>query len=254
MQTHATNLTYHCSLIVPLQITTQRAIVARLRLPAMKSALLFSAALLTTISLAQSPPEVPTSRQPVGVRLAGHASRGDKIWSFEIVMEGFDLYYSKEWDGQQNPAGLTPSNSGFVEVSLIVGDFDGAMSKSWSQLGSREGGNSGLNGPDIAKIGRRLWSGNTFRGVVPDELREAVEYGHFIEEFSTPVSMNHFITPCVILWTDNSSPMPDKTPLTPLKRLNSITTEIRSFLPMQKNNISLARTQPKLQRPQARSH
>jgi hypothetical protein len=36
---------------------------------------------------------------PVGVRLTGLASwnGGGQAWPFEIVMEGFDRYYRKEW-------------------------------------------------------------------------------------------------------------------------------------------------------------
>jgi hypothetical protein len=43
------------------------------------------------------------------------------------------------------------------------------------------------------------------------DLRAEIQYGHYLEEFRKPISLDHFPLPCTILWTNNTSSMPQKT-------------------------------------------
>lgn len=136
---------------------------------------------------------------PVGVHLTGHASWNNQTRQFEIVMEGYDYYYRKEWSGDQEH--IKPDSRGFYIIALAMGDFGGETSLSWNELNSgRGGGNYAKDGKERAFVARRLWRGDTFRGIPPDELRESLEYKRHIEEFLAPVSLEHFPTPCVIKW------------------------------------------------------
>jgi|ERR1700722_783943 len=146
---------------------------------------------------------------PTGVRLTGRASKANQSWQFEIVMEGFQLYYRKEWSGEQDRS--RPRSQGFFSVDLVIDDFDSKTGDTWGDFGSKGGGGTGTSGKGTAEVARRLWQGNRFRGVAADELRELVEYGHDTEEFLAPVSRKNFRVPCAIKWTDNTSSMPNKT-------------------------------------------
>ena len=121
---------------------------------------------------------------PVGVRLTGHASwnGGGQAWPFEIVMEGFDRYYRKEWFPQQTNHIVQSKTAPKEGVYLAIDDF--------------------YDSKDRAYVARRLWQGDKFRGVASDELREVVEYGHYTEEFLAPVSRKRFPKPCVIKWAE----------------------------------------------------
>jgi len=168
------------------------------------TAFVLSGALFNVTGIARGAPV------PVGFRLTGHASMDNRIWQFEIVMEGYDLYYRKEWSGDQDPA--KPGSEGYYIVALAMTDFGGEIGRSWSMLdGGRGGGHSSENGRDMAEVARRLWQGDKFRGVATDELREMLEAGHDTEEFGTPISQDNFPIPTVIKWTDNTSSMPNKT-------------------------------------------
>jgi hypothetical protein len=125
-----------------------------------------------------------STSSPVGVRLTGHASwnGGGQAWPFEIVMEGFDHYYRKEWQPAQTNLGVALKTASPVIVALAIDDF--------------------YDSKDRAYVARRLWQGDKFRGVASDELREVVENGHYTEEFLAPVSREHFPKPCVIKWAE----------------------------------------------------
>jgi hypothetical protein len=73
-----------------------------------------------------------------------------KSHPFEIVMEGFDRYYRKEWSGKQEK--IKAEDAGFWMVQLVVGDFGGGKSLSWREFGSRGGGNYG----EIGECARRF--------------------------------------------------------------------------------------------------
>ncbi len=166
-----------------------------------------------TFDLSLSEKQLRESEQgkgkPVGLRLAGRAEIGGKSHQFEIVMEGFDRYYRKEWAGEQEEG--KAQAAGFWMVQLVLGDFGGGKSQSWGEFGSRGGGNYGENGKTEAAVARRLWTGDEFMGVPRGNLRAEIQYGHYLEEFREPVSRDHFPLPCVILWTNNTSSMPQKT-------------------------------------------
>lgn len=160
-------------------------------------------------SQGENPKEPERILAPVGLRLTGRAEKNGPSYRFEIVTEGYDCYYRKEWAGEQEQR--KPEGTGFWRVSLIVDDFGGAMGKSWGEYGGRGGGNYGENGKDQAEVARRLWTGDRFTGVTRDKLRAELESGHYIEEFRVPVSRDRFSVPCVIRWTDNTSAMPKNT-------------------------------------------
>jgi hypothetical protein len=147
--------------------------------------------------------------KPVGLRLTGRAEISGKSHPFEIVMEGSDRYYRKEWAGEQE--NIKTGDAGFWMVQLILGDFGGAKSLSWGEFGSRGGGSYGENGKTEAAVARRLWTGDEFTGVPRGNLRAEIQHDHYREEFREPVSLDHFPLPCVILWTNNTSSMPQKT-------------------------------------------
>ncbi len=157
----------------------------------------------------QPPKEQRKDGTPVGLRLTGRAEKSGQSWQFEIVTEGYDYYYRKEWAGEEEHR--KPADTGFWRISLIVGDFGGAMSKSWGESGARGGGNYGDNGKDQAELARRLWTGNRFTGVTRDKLRAELGSDHYVEEFRVPVSHDRFSVPSVIRWTDNTSAVPEKT-------------------------------------------
>lgn len=163
---------------------------------------------LSVILLASYCPAVSKAaeREPVGLRLSGHAKKYGKTFQFEIVMEGFDRYYRKEWSGDQKER-ETP---GFVTVEVIVGEFAFTMGRSWSDRGER-GGGSGQDGKYAGAVARRLWDGERFTGVSSSSLRAEVEHGHFIEQFCKPISRDKFPAPCVVEWTDPHSGMLEKT-------------------------------------------
>jgi hypothetical protein len=155
-------------------------------------------------------PETSASAQnnPMSLRLEGHGEIGTNIFQFEIVMDGFDRYYRKEWAGEP----VVSEGVGFFDVHLIVGEFGGTTHKSWGNDGARGGGDYGeAVGKNMGELARRLWSGDKFIGVSHGNLRAEIEDGHYVEEFHEPISPNQFPLPSVILWTDNTSPMPQKT-------------------------------------------
>src|SRR4051812_45810041 len=86
----------------------------------------------------QNPKEQGRRGDPVGFRLTGRAEKDGQSWQFEVVTEGSDCYYRKEWSGREEPRNV--DGTGFLLVSLVDGDFGGKMSKSWSALGVRGGG------------------------------------------------------------------------------------------------------------------
>jgi len=157
----------------------------------------------------QNPKEQGRRGDPVGLRLTGRAEKNGESWQFEVVTEGSDCYYRKEWSGKEERHDVEGER--FWQVSLIDGDFGGARSKSWGEFGVRGGAHSGKNGKDRAELARRLWTGTRLTGVAPDKLRTALESDHYVEEFDVPVSHDRFSVPCVIRWTDNTSAMPKKT-------------------------------------------
>ena len=106
-------------------------------------------------------------------------------WPFEIMMEGFDRYYRKEWFPQQTNRIEVLKTAPPDLVALAIDDF--------------------YDSKDRAYVARRLWQGDKFRGLASDEMREVVEYGHYTEEFLSPVSREHFPNPCVIKWMDGPS-------------------------------------------------
>ena len=107
-----------------------------------------------TLDLSLSEKQLRESAQgksePVGLRLTGRAEIYGKSHPFEIVMEGFDRYYHKEWAGEQETA--KAESTGFWIVELVLGDFGGAKSLSWGEFGSRGGGRYGENGKTEAKV------------------------------------------------------------------------------------------------------
>src|ERR1700677_3843987 len=76
---------------------------------------------------------------PTGVRLTGHASKANQSWPFEIVMEGFELYYRVET--HPKPKGLEAKSMWVDPVRVTVAIDDAGDSK------------------DRAYVGRRLWQG-----------------------------------------------------------------------------------------------
>jgi hypothetical protein len=156
----------------------------------MKPKLLLCLALVLSAGLFACSNIARCADEPVGVRLTGHASFNGQAWPFEIVMEGYDRYYRIEWHPKPKDNIIQESKSANVppiQVVLAIDDL--------------------YDSKDRAYVARRLWQGDKFRGVAADELRELVEYGHHAEEFLTPVSLEHFPTPCVIEWTDDFSPI-----------------------------------------------
>ena len=128
---------------------------------------------------------IHSSNEVVGARLTGHASWNGQSWPFEIVMEGYSRYYHKETypkpTNNFDQAKMSPAFGIWAAID-DVGD-------------SRDRG----------YVARRFWRGDTFCGVAPDELRDLVEYGHYVEEFTSPVSFDHFPIPSVVKWTDSDS-------------------------------------------------
>jgi hypothetical protein len=163
---------------------------------------LFLVLLFTLMSSGLAPadasvPVVP----PVGLHLTGHVvSQNGTTWQFEITMEGQDLYFKKEWDGDQENKSAT--SKGFWSVEMAQGEFVGNTSMSWDpEYGAKGGGSSTeRDGRARGLLARRLWQDSRFRGVKADELREAIEDGHDTEEFSQPIPSDSFPVPLKIYW------------------------------------------------------
>src|SRR5258708_11208686 len=85
----------------------------------------------------QNPKEPGRRGEPVGLRLTGRAEKNGQSWQFEVVTEGSDCYYRKEWSGKEDRRDV--EGTGFWLVSLIDGDFGGKRSQSWSEFGVRGG-------------------------------------------------------------------------------------------------------------------
>lgn len=126
-----------------------------------------------------------SSNEVVGVRLTGHASWNGQSWPFEIVMEGYDRYYRKET--YPKPTNNILQSKSFTAVGIWCAVDDAGDSK------------------DRGYVARRLWRGDRFCGIVRDELRDLVEYGHYTEAFTTTIALDHFPIPCVLKWTDNTA-------------------------------------------------
>lgn len=146
------------------------------------------------------------SKEIVGIRLAGHTENDSgRAWQFEIVMEGHDLYYRKEWGGvAPDPEGRFDAE-GFYEKILCVDDFYKCDGESWGSFGGRGGGVSGQGGKNSSAVARRLWNGATFAGITDGKLSDSLEGDHFEEKFSGAISPAHFPVPCNIVWTDKTS-------------------------------------------------
>jgi hypothetical protein len=120
--------------------------------------------------------------------MTGHVNQHGKDYQFEIVMEGFDRYCRKVWTGDEGKG-----EAGYRFVRLILGEFYAEHSDVWGGLGRRGGGNSSeQDGKQVAEVGRRLWTGDKFTGVSRESLRAGYE------EFSEPISSDHFPLPCVM--------------------------------------------------------
>ena len=147
------------------------------------------------------------SKEIVGIRLTGHAEgESGRTWQFEIVMEGHDLYYKKEWGGvAYDPEGPHEAE-GFYERMLFVDDFYKCDGQSWGFFGSRGGSVSGQGAKSRAAAARRLWNGATFTGITEDKLIASLESHHFEEKFSDAISPVDFPAPCKITWADKTSP------------------------------------------------
>lgn len=160
------------------------------------------------------------ANDPVGVHLAGHlagAGPNGQITRFEIYMEGHDQYYGKEWSGPQDFAYGSPHVStdpqvvSSCQVELIMGETGGIMGH-WRGHLMDEGGPGVMDRPGkyMLEVGRRLWRGDKFQGVCPENLREAMgQPGFQIEEYSTPISASNFPRGCTITWTDLAQPAPN---------------------------------------------
>jgi hypothetical protein len=134
---------------------------------------------------------------PVALRLAGRVRQeGHSDWRFEIIMAGHDRYYRKEWSGDQD------AESGFWSIDLVVGDFWGRSSQSWSERGSRGGGSSGGGGKGSPQVARRLWVGPKLVGGTKDQVRWADE--RHAEDFGLPTAVVKVRIPTVIRWTDRT--------------------------------------------------
>lgn len=163
----------------------------------------FSFLLLFLLPLC-APAKADTGTPAVGLHLTGHASNGQQTWQFEIVMQGHDHYFRKEWDGKQDNPSMENQDQGFWRVEMAQDDFGGKMSQAWDFTGN--GGSKGggsyneTGGKSMGMVARRLWQDDKFRGVKPDELREAVEDGHILEEFSAPILPGGFPVPLTIRW------------------------------------------------------
>lgn len=137
------------------------------------------------VGCAKSADTVRSSGEAVGMRLTGHASWNGQTWPFEIVMEGYARYYRKET--YPIPTNRLNEAKSFVPFGIWVAIDDAGDSR------------------DRGYVARRLWRGDRFCGVAPDELRDLVEYGHYVEEFTMPISFEHFPIPCAVKWTDSTS-------------------------------------------------
>ena len=160
--------------------------------------------------IAATPVAARQHGEPLGCRLAGTVTLGNSERPFEIVMEGADRYYCLE--------GTIPSDAGCLDLAssytihLVVGKFAGARSQSWSpQSGGRGGGNYSQDGKVRTQVARRLWAGAKFVGVDPASLGAAREGDHYVEQFLEPANRAGYRVPSSILWTDNTSSMPEKT-------------------------------------------
>ena len=92
---------------------------------------------------------------PVGVRLTGRAESDGRRFQFEIVMEGFDRYYRKEWAGEQG--NRKAYRTGYSQVALVLDDYAGAMGWSWGPMGDEAAGTA----TNLTASARPRWRGGS---------------------------------------------------------------------------------------------
>jgi hypothetical protein len=142
----------------------------------------------------QAMPTGTTRGAVVGLKISGHTKAGQ----FEIVMNGAQNYFCKEWAGQPEHA------DGFCNVTLIVGRFHGVSNDSWTEMGPEKvGGTYGNDGTIAVAPGRRLWEGDKLIGADPQHLIAQLQKNRYTEEFRDLRDSGGIAIPGVIIWTDN---------------------------------------------------